>query len=181
MHTIWSRLNTMMGTLLSMLGIVALFLALTTVFFEFVRGMPEPKLDLVGIELLGMTFDPTTQEEVATVAVSVNADLSSIWHLNVKMFFLYVYLESERDGIVDTVFIYDHIMQSPHMTVGPVFDKKLRGPKGTVKGQTFSVKIGWNIVPYAGILYHQAKEFQNFTIPADTEMPTINFRKSGRY
>eukprot|EP01064_Diplonema_japonicum_P010588 TRINITY_DN1781_c0_g1_i1.p1 TRINITY_DN1781_c0_g1~~TRINITY_DN1781_c0_g1_i1.p1 ORF type:complete len:174 (+),score=29.89 TRINITY_DN1781_c0_g1_i1:34-555(+) len=170
MHTLWQRANTMSTVMLSVTAVITSVLALSTGYYELWTGLPEPIIDLEvgGIRPLG--YIPKEKGETAVVGVKLDADMTGLWHWNVKQLFIYVVAESRSPGRIHEVVLYDYIMREPEvLRVGfskrqGAYDYHLVGKE--IEGHNFTLKVKWNVMPHSGVLYYQEQAGEKqFSIP----------------
>eukprot|EP00754_Rhynchopus_humris_P000092 Rhum_TRINITY_DN10063_c0_g1::Rhum_TRINITY_DN10063_c0_g1_i1::g.36609::m.36609/K12948/SPCS3, SPC3; signal peptidase complex subunit 3 len=187
MLPIFTRLNAVLTSAMTVLAAMTVGLSLSTGYFEFVSGLDEAVVSVHEPQILKAWRDPATREDVVMVGIKFKADMRPLWHWNVKQVFLYCTASWTTKGRLHETFLYDVIIREPQEHVvgsddRPVLDYVLKGDQGTLVGNNFTLHVKWNVMPLSGLLYYGETSHSSipFTIPEDTPLP-IRRSRQGRH
>eukprot|EP00760_Papus_ankaliazontas_P000942 PhM_4_TR10323/c0_g1_i1/m.20015/K12948/SPCS3, SPC3; signal peptidase complex subunit 3 len=157
MHNALSRANTAGTMTLTTLGVVALGLALST-YVIFAVQPPTPYVDVSATvekvsQLKLSPYHPPFDH--ALLQLTLNADLRSYWHWNVKQIFVYLVASytTPRHAFNEVV-VWDYIAKTPEESVFNVTrpGKYPIEDRGTgLRGQDVTLTLRWSVMPYSGV------------------------------
>eukprot|EP01065_Artemidia_motanka_P016836 TRINITY_DN20432_c0_g1_i1.p1 TRINITY_DN20432_c0_g1~~TRINITY_DN20432_c0_g1_i1.p1 ORF type:complete len:187 (+),score=27.90 TRINITY_DN20432_c0_g1_i1:187-747(+) len=184
MSSLYQRANMMATVSLSVATMIICVTGVSTGYFEYVQGMPQPKAVVELNEVHKLWIDERTQQETAMVSIKVDADFTPLFHWNVKQLFVYAVAEypSDNGTRFNEVFLWDIIVkpQDPKLRFGfrrPTFDYMLTDMKQNLKGTEMTLRLKWMVMPHTGLLYTQRGESAPLRIPANMEHSKPRWRR----
>ena len=137
MLPIFTRLNAVLTSAMTVLAAMTVGLSLSTGYFEFVSGLDEAVVSVHEPQILKAWRDTATREDVVMVGIKFKADMRPLWHWNVKQVFLYCTASWTTKGRLHETFLYDVIIREPQEHIvgsddRPVLDYVLKGDQGTL-------------------------------------------------
>ncbi|PRP82881.1 microsomal signal peptidase subunit [Planoprotostelium fungivorum] len=154
MNTVSNRLNAIFGY-----GSAVLFIVLVTngISSFFIPVNPRVDLKLGSIQQTG-TF---AHNDVAAITFDLDADLSSLFHWNTKMLFVWVTASySTPDRPINQVTKEESIINLQHQTREYDLIDKGKGMLGQQVNLTFS----WNRIPVTGLLLTESLGHHTFML-----------------
>jgi len=112
------------------------------------------------------SYMTATGNDRAMVKFNLKADLSPVFHWNVKQLFVFITAEynntnsdNKHKNVNNSVVIWDKIIKSKAKAKINLTNKNAKYPLidqgSNLRGMPVTYKLSWNVVPYTGYLYVQ--------------------------
>ncbi|KAG8467418.1 hypothetical protein KFE25_000734 [Diacronema lutheri] len=151
MHTFWQRVNAIFFYALSVLGFLALLCAGTTYFHT---AHPDVQL---GLDRASLRKIMGAGHEQATLRLSIDADLSTVFNWNVKQLFVFITAEYvTKQNKLNQVVVWDHIVtgkEYARIHSSSIVNKYSLTDQGYgLRGNDITLVLHWNTIPITGLL-----------------------------
>eukprot|EP01080_Neovahlkampfia_damariscottae_P004782 gene4782-8368_t len=166
MNTFSSRINLTLTWASSVLGFMAIGVALTTFFLTTPAEQIFATAKIAEVKRLGRT---QSGEDAAILNLKIDCDFSKVWNWNVKQLFVYVTAEYKtKRNILNQIVLWDYVITDKEYSIIKFDNLPNKYPlidQGhNLRGKPINITVSWDIMPHSE-KYHNLKPYDKWHLP----------------